>query len=204
MINVGKLKSLFVTTEEEPKATASASQPASYGSASSAPSVARSVPASDNVVRKMVEHLSNVLLENNQAGFDYMEFRNAVRELVSKGDTESKAFASVYTTASTIGIDKSTLLSSAAHYLSVLTKEKEEFEAEVGKRQSHDLTAKQNRLAAIEEELARLAQEKASLEKEVEELSSKIENNTAGFLEAWQIIHDKVSEDERKIKEYLS
>lgn len=196
MIDVGKLKSLFIVTEDEKAPEVKTAN--TVESSSSAPAKVK-----DSVVRKMVEHLSNILVENNQDGFDYMEFRNAVRELLTNGDSEQKAFTSVYTTAKTIGIGKSDLLKSAKHYITVLEKEKSDFTAEIESRVSQDLAAKKQRLEDVNSELEKLQKEKETLIKEIDDSSTKIEENQSGFQDAWNIIHGKISEDEKKIREFI-
>ena len=65
-----------------------------------------------NVDNDILGKLFQALEDNNQSGFDYMEFRKALKTLSALPMDESIKYQSTFATASTIGVTLEMLLSS--------------------------------------------------------------------------------------------
>ncbi len=123
---------------------------------------------SESLDPKSVEFLTQALERNNLPGFDYLEFKMAVRQLKSMNMPEETAFKSAFATATTVGLTKEKLLSSMEHYKQVLTKEKEQF----GKALKNQL---ERRVNSRKQEIEQLKAQIAAWKKEMEELQKKVE-----------------------------
>ena len=127
-----KFKSVFIVEDDGAKPTAPA-QPAGNpaGAAPAAKQASspvtvpeiRSTPSRGSVSDKFVEILMGALEKNNQAGFDYFEFRQALRNLAKMPMDEQTRFQSANAMAQTMGVTQASLFESAKFYISVLQNE---------------------------------------------------------------------------------
>ena len=85
---------------------------------------------------KSVEYIAKAIEKANLPGFDYLEFRMAVDNLKKINLDEVTAIKSAYATMSTMGLTKERIIETAAHYKSVLVKEREQFDAASQKQQT--------------------------------------------------------------------
>ena len=135
---IGKnIKSLFIQEVDEKPAggTEQRVSGSPVRGSSTGAGAAEAVSAGKVDMKKMMDRLSDILASRNQEGFDYLEYRNAIMELIQSGQSEENAFVSVFTTAKTLGITKKSLVDSAKYYLSVLDAESKEFTDEIKVRQ---------------------------------------------------------------------
>jgi len=195
------IKSLFIEEVEEP--AASASPDPSMTQNSSPQSDPPPDSFSQNDLKKMMDRLSNTIASKNQEGFDYLEYRNAIKELILNGQTESTAFTTVFTTAKTIGVTKQTLVDSANYYLSILDSEYKEFNDELNSRKNSDIVEKENAVKKIGSEIEKLIKEKEKLEKEILKSKDKIEGAGTAFISAYKNINSKIKEDIQKLDKYI-
>jgi len=199
------IKSLFIEEFEE---TASAPSPAQHTDSSSAQSSSSQIHSSSASVsqddlKKMMDRLSNIIALKNQEGFDYLEYRNAIKELILNGQPESTAFVSVFTTAKTLGVTKQSIVDSANYYLSILDSENKEFNDELNSRKNSDIIEKENAIEKIGKEIEKLIKEKEKLEKEIIKSKDKIVGAGSSFSAAYENIHTKIKEDIQKLDKYI-
>ena len=138
-----KFKSVFVL-EDEAAADQSAAKGSQHPAEMSAPppksaaSASVAEPERGTVSNKFVEVLAAALEKNNQQGFDYFEFRQALRNLAKMPMDEATRFHSAYAMAQTMGVTPEKLVESAKFYLDVLAKEQAKFsEAHAQQQDEH-------------------------------------------------------------------
>ncbi|MDH5655442.1 MAG: hypothetical protein OEZ34_06010 [Spirochaetia bacterium] len=197
------IKSLFIEEVEDSAAPASSEQPSPASAQSSPSPAAASSAASNSDVKKMIDRLSEVIASQNQDGFDYLEYRNAIKELILNGQPESTAFLTVFTTAKTLGVTKQSLVESANFYISLLESENSEFNNELNSAKNSDITEKENTIAMLEKEIAKSIKEKEKLEKEIQGSKDKLSSASSAFTAAYQNIHTKIKDDIQKLEKYV-
>ncbi len=77
---------------------------------------------------KSLDFLTKALEKNNVQGFDYLEYKLSLGKLSQMGVDQEIAFKSAFATATTVGLTKEKLVSSAQHYKQVLGQEKAQFD----------------------------------------------------------------------------
>lgn len=124
------LKSLFVEVDpgQEPAKVPDQQKP-SESQPTEAPSPTEiKVNTSKNEIDELIlDKLFNALEENNQPGFDYMEYRKALQTLSALPMDEAVKFQSAFATASTMGVTLDKLLDSISFYMKVLQTEEDHF-----------------------------------------------------------------------------
>ena len=91
---------------------------------------------------KSLNFLVKALEKNNLPGFDYIEFKQSLSNLIAMDMSEETAFKSVYATAVSVGLTKEKLLKSAVHYKQILNKEKDQFDAALQKQMTQRVEGK--------------------------------------------------------------
>lgn len=221
---IKKFKSVFVVEEE-----ASAAQNNNSGSQhpaemtappakSSSPSPSNSTASgSGSINDKFVEVLASALESNNQEGFDYFEFRQALKNLAKMPMDEQTRFQSAYAMAQTMGVTPGKLVESAKHYLNVLNGEQTRF-AEAHAQQKAKLIGNReeeakNLDAAIQQKAEQIKQLTAEMEqnrqrseqirKEISESTVKIESTKADFEATFTNVVAQIQDDVTKIQQHL-
>ncbi len=176
------------------------------------------------VDEKYLKSLLGALERENLEGFDYLEFKQAVQNLLAMDMEPATALKSAFATAQTMGLTKDKLLQSAEHYIAVLMGEekkvKEAASRKLRERMSDASKKKaqlENAIKAAKERMAALKAELQQLEKDLEkhsaELSSltqkgegekqKIAEREAAFLKASAHIKEVIAADIEQIRKAL-
>ncbi len=121
----------------------------------------------ENSDEKSLSFIVNALEKSNLQGFDYLEFIQAVEKLKNLPMEEELAFRSAFSTVSTVGLDKASLLETSQYYLEVLQKERKVFKQSVEDRRLIKIERQKRRIESLEKEVE-------SLKKRIEELQLKI------------------------------
>ena len=131
---------------------------------------------------KSVRILLKAIGDRNQEGFDFLEFLASVDKLKAMPMDESTAYKSAYATASTFGITKEQLSTSAQKYLAVLRAEYDQFKAALSrqitqridepKQQVHNLN---KRKKEIDKEIEKLTKEKSLIDGKVTKIQNAVE-----------------------------
>lgn len=217
-----KFKSVFVV-EDDSNAGAS-TKPAAEQTAetaknqAAAPVVDRPVVASSGAVSdKFLEILSSALEKNNQDGFDYFEFRQALKNLAKMPMDEQTRFSSAYAMAQTMGITPAKLVESARFYLTVLGNEEAKFnEAHaqqrarlIGNREEEiknletAIQQKSEQIRLMTQQIEEHRQQSEQIRKEISESTVKIENTKADFEATFASVAGQIQADLEKIQHYL-
>ena len=148
--------------------------------------------------------LSKAIGEANIEGFDYLEFKDAVNDLVKDGTSEESAMKSVFATAKTMGLTKQKLLDSISVYLNVVLSEKKEFIESLRQKKQSDIIEVEDKVKQIETQLTSLGKEKDKLEKGLTVAKQKLNSAEFAFNEAVNIVNSKIKADEAKIKSTIA
>lgn len=213
-----KFKSVFIV-EDENTSTQNKNQAQQPNSPATSPppqQVETPAPAG-SVSSKFVEILSAALEKNNQQGFDYFEFRQALRNLAKMPMDEATRFHSAYAMAQTMGVTPDKLVESAKFYLNVLANEQAKFnEAHaqqrarlIGNREEEvkNLEAmmqqKAEQIKQLTQQIEEHRQRSEQIRKEISDSTVKIENTKADFEATFASVTGHIQEDISKIQQYL-
>lgn len=162
------------------------------------------------------EALNKAILDNNLEGFDYLEFRDSLKQLKSILD-EKTAFKSVFATVSTMGLTKEKILETAEIYLTVLANEKSKFEKAVENQSDNNIASNKaeiekinNQIIQNNEQIQKLSDEVVAYKNKIEELKNKvaqaeqkIHDTTKNFYVTFDLVLNEIKSDIEKIKEHL-
>ena len=235
------LKSLFIVEEEEETTAPDAKAPAAKASAattqgapaqnpprptSATPAAATpreksarpSAPAGPASVNPaIVEKLLDAIDTNDLEGFDYLEYKRALKAMESLPMDEATKFRSAFATASTVGASLDKLTSSVAYYLHVLDKQRDDFAGVVQRELDAKVAGREAELAAIERKIEEKTAEIARLQSEIDQLRgksgevtlalqesrSKIETARAEFGASFEYVKSLFEQDAEKMGRYL-
>lgn len=209
------LKSLFVTTQEDPTANTTsapkASEPKPPEKQSGTPQVSK--PVDNTILDRLLQALEN----NNQAGFDYLEYRRSLKSLAALPMDETVKFQSAFATASTMGVTLEKLLASIEFYKKVLRNEedifvkasKEQYAASVENKikEKEKINAlikdKSLKIQKLTEEIRAHQAEMEEMGKLIETGDIKIKETTGNFDQALQLLLSQMESDAEKLKQYI-
>lgn len=166
---------------------------------------------------KSIAFLTSALANANQPGFDYIEFKIALHRLQNMGMDEATAFKSAFATASTVGLTKDKLVSTAQHYRQVLAKEKSQFDLALnnqlerrvhGKRQEVAKLEKkmgdwQGKIKELQEQIARAQATIDDADQHIKTEMEKIEATKNNFENTHQNIFEQIEKDLQLIQMHL-
>ena len=166
---------------------------------------------------KSVEYIAKAIEKANLPGFDYLEFRMAVDNLKKINLDEVTAIKSAYATMSTMGLTKERIIETAAHYKSVLVKEREQFDAASQKQQTlkigqnlqqvgdlqRKVTENEAKIKQLQEEVEASRTKIRELDYERDNAASKIEDTKTKYLFAHQSIMNLMEKDVENIRQHI-
>ena len=227
------LKGLFIATDEElieaerkrqGQSTAPSQETAAGSPNTTAPeadvTLDRDIIASSaegKVDQKFMDILLDSLTKNNQEGYDYLEYKQALQSLKKMDMEDETRFQSAFAMAQTMGATKNRLLETGQLYLDVLKKEEEKFMLSVANQRQTKIDERKQELlnidkwiatkeAEIEKLKAKIEAKKASKADFQSKLSStakKIETVKNNFEASYQFLSGQIVEDLNKIKQYV-
>lgn len=128
-----------------------------------------------NTDTKSRNALLKALKDNAETQFDYLKFKHSVLSLIDMGLDTEKAYKSAFATASTMGLSKSNLLTSAKKYSGVLSKEKRHFTEALNNQITGRVEKKKAELGKYEQRLSNNKSKIEELLKQNELLEQKID-----------------------------
>lgn len=158
------------------------------------------------------------LEKNNQAGFDYFEFRQALRNLSKMPMDEPTRFQSANAMAQTMGITPAALIESAKFYLNVLQNEESKFnEAHaqqrgklIGNREEQiknleaTIQQKTEQIKQLTQQIEEHRKQSDQIRQEVSDSTIKIETTKADFDATFATVVGQIQDDVAKIQQYLA
>ena len=212
------IKSLFVVEEEGPAGSKSASAKKAPQVPKSAPVVAESnMGDKGKITAKFMDVLFKAMESNNLDGFDYLEYKQSLQSLTKMSMDEATRYQSAYAMAQTMGANPQKLIQSATHYIQVLQKEEQKFEAALAKQTQTQIANKQQEaknldqtIKAKEQQIEKLRKEieatkkkQASLREQVAKASAKVETTKNNFIASYNQLVGQIQADLEKMKQYL-
>jgi predicted phage tail protein len=166
---------------------------------------------------KSVEFLTNALEKNNLPGFDYLEFKLSLARLQEMNLPEETAFKSAYATASTVGLTKDKLVTTAQHYKQVLVNEKEQFDKALNNQLQKRVKSKQQEVGKLKTQIQawkaqmeklqnQIAKSQATIDTADDHIGAemkKIEATKEHFEHTHQSILNQIDLDLQHIQGYL-
>lgn len=217
-----KFKSVFIEEEENgaPQNTNQAQQTTSQPPAeatSPLPKQRAESAATGSVSDKFVEILGAALEKNNQQGFDYFEFRQALKNLAKMPMDEATRFHSAYAMAQTMGVTPDKLVESAKFYLNVLANEQAKFNEVhaqqrarlIGNREEEvknleaTMQQKAEQIKQLTQQIEEHRQRSEQIRKEISDSTVKVETTKADFEATLAAATGHIREDVGKIQQYL-
>jgi len=223
---IKKFKSVFVVEEEggTTQSNTGAQHPAEMTTPPSKTAAANqsnvsntAAPSSGSISDKFVEVLAAALEKNNQEGFDYFEFRQALKNLAKMPMDEQTRFQSAYAMAQTMGVTSAKLTESAKFYLGILSGEQSRFsEAHaqqkaklIGNREEEAknldaaIQQKAEQIKQLTQEIEQNRQRSEQIRKEISESTIKIESTKADFEATFANVVAQIQDDVAKIQQHL-
>lgn len=211
------LKSLFIVTEEEQKNAVSEAQPSAQSTSTMNVVNPNAVPSTGKIDNTILDKLLQALEDNNQAGFDYFEFRKAMLTLVALPMDEATKFQSTFATAATMGVTLEKLLESIAFYKKVLSNEEDNFSKAIKEQTTininNKLSEKEKITALIKEKsdkIQKLTEEIRASQAEILEINSfieaseiKIKETSLNFETSLNVLKNQLEQDAIKLKQYI-
>ncbi|MBY5957138.1 hypothetical protein KUV50_03250 [Membranicola marinus] len=124
--------------------------------------------------KKSLDFLLKAIAKNNQTGFDYLEFKQALIRLNKMGVDEDTAIKSAFATASTVGLTKEKLLESAGYYLNILKDEFKQFNTALEKQMESKVHSREKQKSSLESKITALDKKIKNLTEERKDLESKL------------------------------
>ena len=169
------------------------------------------------VNQKFLDILLESVTNNNQEGFDYLEYKQAMQSLKKMEMDEETRYKSAFAMAQTMGASKDRLVETGNIYLKVLKSEEEKFMLSVSNQRQSKIDERRQELLNIdkwiqekEEEIKKIKAQieekrvsKQKFEKELRQTSVKIEQVQNDFEATYQFLAAQIQDDINRIKKYL-
>ncbi|CAL2089078.1 hypothetical protein [Tenacibaculum sp. 190524A02b] len=170
--------------------------------------------AIDNAI---IDKLLQAIEKNNLDGFDYLEFKKAIKALEKIPMDEATKYKSTFATASTMGATLDKLVSSTRHYMSVLDNENDTFlkafegqlTSKVGNKEKEIvqfdaiIKEKSAKIKQLTDEITKHQKQIEELRKVVDESKSKIDKTKNDFKISYLHLRTQLEQDVEKMKQYL-
>ncbi len=222
-----KLKSIFIVDDspkenpkekkDDSKKETSATTSSTTQTVSTAPKRQTTTTSSGTVDNSIIERLLGAIEKNNLEGFDYIEFKKALKALEKIPMDEATKYRSTYATASTLGVTLDKLVDSTTHYIKVLDNENTTFikafegqiSSKVGNKEKEIvqfeaiIKEKSARIKQLTEEIAKHQEQITGLRQAVDESKSKIDKTRNDFKLSYLHLRTQLEQDVEKMKQYL-
>ena len=168
--------------------------------------------------KKSLDFLLKAIEKNNQDGFDYLEFKQALIRLENLEIDEVTAIKTAFATATTVGLTQEKLINSAQFYLDILKDEFKQFNTALEKqmesrvhskeKQKASLNTKkeavQKKINALKEELKELEKKLNTIDAEADAARQKIEETSERFGKTLLTITQRIESDLEQFRSKLS
>lgn len=229
-----KLKGVFVVEDTTSPVSSSNStisqsnQTNSTGNSSTTLNAQTSIPVIDPVVlignnigagvnEKFMQVLFGALEKANLPGFDYLEYKQALGQLITMPMDEATRYKSAYAMAQTMGVTAEKLVNTALHYLDVLKQEEGKFNQtadaqrlnQIESRNANvknlnDIVAqKEEQIRKLSAEIAGHKQQLQQTQTEIGQAETKMAQTKSDFSQAINTITSQIQMDITNMKNYL-
>ncbi|OQP46931.1 hypothetical protein A4H97_05270 [Niastella yeongjuensis] len=158
---------------------------------------------------KFKEHFEKLFRESNMPSPSYFEYSKMLAAMHTVPD-EHIRFITAFAGLSVQGLDKQTLLSTAAQYLQLLETDAQHFQHSVDAAlkekvatKKQQLDEKEKRIQLLMQEISTLQNDLLSTQAEIKENEARIEANMAGYNYESEDLKKSITRDIEKIKSYI-
>ncbi len=212
------LKSLFFIEEEETEKPEEKKKTPDKPNPKMPPKLTpKSTADAGKASKAITETLLKAIEANNQSGFDYFEYKSALKSMEKMPMDEPTKFRSSFATASTLGVTMNKLVDSANFYLKVLANEETKFVSAAEQQFKNNIDNKLEEIellkrvvASKNEQIKKLTDEinghhgkLEGLNQHITDSKGKIEQTKSSFAIAYMNIKDQIEADIDKMKKYL-
>ena len=202
-----KLKALFIVQEEEENNKKKSPSGGAIDFTKEGVSSSRDYSNAEGAVNnEIMTDLLLILNDNNQDGFDYLEYKNAIKSLESLDMDERTRYRSAFATAKSLGVTIPKLLTSIGFYQKILQEEQQKFIKSIKSSALNISVAEKKdiikRIASKKEQIKQLTKEISALEKKIYGVNSK-GHSTGDFESTTNKLIQEMREDIKKINKYL-
>ncbi|SEC32639.1 hypothetical protein SAMN04489761_2684 [Tenacibaculum sp. MAR_2009_124] len=216
------LKSLFIvddSTDEKKEPTEKKKEQPKKEVVANKQNITNQQPTTNagKVDNGIIDKLLGAIEKNNLDGFDYLEFKKALKALEKIPMDESTKYRSTFATASTMGVTLENLIESTTHYIKVLDKENNTFTkafegqltSKVGNKEKEIvqfdaiIKEKSEKIKQLTEEITKHQVQITELRKVVDESKTKIDKTRNDFKLSYLHLRTQLEQDVEKMKQYL-
>ena len=166
-------------------------------------SIAEMFEEVDSLDKKSVAFLLKAIEESNLPGFDYLEFKQALKGLKRMNMDQHTAIKSAFMTGSTVGLTKEKLISSAEHYRQVLLKEKSQFDVALQKQMAQRVDGKRTEKETVAGKIKAYRSKIKEIEAEITKLEDKLAKADSEIDAAKEKIHDTKEKFETTFQSFV-
>jgi chromosome segregation ATPase len=145
----------------------------------------KSLFSAEGLDDRSLEFLAQAIERNNLPGFDFLEFKRAVANLIEMKLDEATAHKSAFATAATVGVTKEKLLETAGYYRNAVEKEKEQFAKALDNQNTTKVAGRQEEVKRLRDqierhkaEIVRLQDEMGGYLTQIEQAETAVKNET--------------------------
>lgn len=138
----------------------------------------------EGVDDKSYSFLLKALEKNGLDGFDYLKFKTSLNAMKDMNLDDDTAIKSAFATAGTMGLTKQTLVKTAKHYKSVLSKEREDFEAALEAQINDRINARKEESEKLKGIISQCQEQIKKLEEKIKECQTRIDKTDQDIKDA--------------------
>ncbi len=221
-----RLKSWFVIEEgtaskagkaQKTKSTPEKKTSATKSTTSNAPASTDSKGAAGKVTDKFMSILLAAMDKNNLEGFDYLEFKQALKNMESMPMDEKTRYQSAFAMAKTMNVTPEHLVKTANHYVAILQQEEQKFGQALTAQRSKQIGGREQQMGELEkgikakaEHIKRLTQEieadqksLATIKNEISGAVVKVESTKNNFIASFNSLVAHIQKDIDNMAKYL-
>jgi chromosome segregation ATPase len=200
------LKSIFVIESKSDRVVETSDKPVENPKQETAASIPV-LEKKAKVSKKFTEILFKAIEDNNQEGYDYLEFKQSLQNLKSLNMDEATRYKSAFASAQPLGATLDGLVNSAQYYQKVLDAEEKKFADALRNQRTKKIEARkveiENAQKSIEQkrkEIEQLKSQIQSAEAQLQETQTEVSDTEVRF----QRTQQQFDADVDKIKQYLT
>jgi len=169
-----RLKSWFVIDEGTPKKvdkakkTKSTPEKKAPASKNTTSNTSATEGAAGQVTDKFMSILLAAMDKNNLEGFDYLEFKQALKNLENMPMDEKTRYQSAFAMAKTMNVTPEHLVKTAGHYVAILQQEEQKFGQALTAQRSKQIGGREQQMADLEKGIKAKAEQIKRLTEEIE------------------------------------
>ena len=218
-----RLKSWFVIDEGTPKKSDKTEKTKSTpdNKAAASKNTPSNTSAAEGATGQVTDKFMSILLaamdKNNLEGFDYLEFKQALKNLENMPMDEKTRYQSAFAMAKTMNVTPEHLVKTAGHYVAILQQEEQKFGQALTAQRSKQIGGREQQMADLEkgikakaEQIKRLTEEieadqktLATMKEEISGAVVKVETTKNNFIASFNSLVAHIQKDIDNMTKYL-